>query len=622
MVYTGYRVDEVWGSLQQEGPNECGQTHYWYPHTPASCGGSTSPSPAADGKTDWLSPDPSPLKKDGYWKEVPSMVGECHTSYRYELVPPKCGGKGAGPEPDPVWFVKDTFTGSEYGEWVRNTEPESGSTICKKIYGHTFDEGRGQHRERPDGSIYHCTCQPTGPGGGVSVGCVSDWPAKPPVQFFVTENQPCDTLPHGCSYTVCTETLPPCDCQAAGGSTAGSPGYDAASDPCCAEYETYNYDFDKCDYVLGGTTVPAPPLLVDIFGLGHPDLLVPGAWRKNRVSWGPSSALRQIDMDGTGVKSWEWVGPSSGILLYGDTKPEQADGKNLFGTATFGKQWNNGYEPLATLDENRDGNLTGAELDKVWVWVDGNSDAKVEAKEVLPARSYLLSLAVRPTLDSQGDASLLDGGTLRNGKACKTWDWWSKPANPCRFEGMLGGSVKPLYPAVLEPKSGAAAPASVYFWKTDGPKPRHGFLRFFRSGGELYAVSFAGRLPNTQGYMFGTVARVESKGGVLSWRSFNPFTGGTSENLAAQTGEDLRGVLTYTGAGPAQTLTWSAIPVEGFDLPPPYLPLYAVLASVSPRDFVEMMQGNPDLMQGVALLFGGRDTSSGDIPFVSVGELK
>lgn len=31
------------------------------------------------------------------------------------------------------------------------------------------------------------------------------------------------------------------------------------------------------------------------------------------------------------------------------------------------------------------------------------------------------------------------------------------------------------------------------------------------------------------------------------------------------------------------------------------------------------LQAGPDLKQGAALLFGGRDTASGDIPFVPVG---
>ena len=52
----------------------------------------------------------------------------------------------------------------------------------------------------------------------------------------------------------------------------------------------------------------------------------------------------------------------------------------------------------------------------------------------------------------------------------------------------------------------------------------------------------------------------------------------------------------------------------------PALP-FVFLASVSPGEFAEAMQAGPDLTQGAALLFGGRDTASGDIPFVPVGDL-
>jgi hypothetical protein len=52
------------------------------------------------------------------------------------------------------------------------------------------------------------------------------------------------------------------------------------------------------------------------------------------------------------------------------------------GTAVQPKRWQNGYEALATLDQNRDGKISGAELEPLGLWFDENRDGISQPGEV------------------------------------------------------------------------------------------------------------------------------------------------------------------------------------------------------------------------------------------------
>jgi hypothetical protein len=59
-----------------------------------------------------------------------------------------------------------------------------------------------------------------------------------------------------------------------------------------------------------------------------------------------------------------------------------SSGEQLFGTSTFGKSWKNGYEALASLDANRNGEVGGLELADLALWFDHNQNGKSEEGEV------------------------------------------------------------------------------------------------------------------------------------------------------------------------------------------------------------------------------------------------
>ncbi|MDR2337967.1 MAG: hypothetical protein LBE20_04890 [Deltaproteobacteria bacterium] len=60
----------------------------------------------------------------------------------------------------------------------------------------------------------------------------------------------------------------------------------------------------------------------------------------------------------------------------------------LFGANTFGKIWKDGFEALASLDQNKDGKIAGKELKNLSLWFDKNQNAVSDKGEVVDLRSY------------------------------------------------------------------------------------------------------------------------------------------------------------------------------------------------------------------------------------------
>jgi len=102
----------------------------------------------------------------------------------------------------------------------------------------------------------------------------------------------------------------------------------------------------------------------------------------------------QVDLDDDGIKEdlQEWFAPSAGILVTGDARG-QVSGKHLFGTVTG--IYADGFEELSTLDRNKDGQLTGAELSNLAIWNDLNSDTVIDDGELSQLADHeLVGLAV------------------------------------------------------------------------------------------------------------------------------------------------------------------------------------------------------------------------------------
>jgi len=91
-----------------------------------------------------------------------------------------------------------------------------------------------------------------------------------------------------------------------------------------------------------------------------------------------------FDADGTGLhRTWTWITPKAGWLVC----DQQGTGKitsalQMFGNVTFMLFWDCGYQALASLDDNADGELAGAELVHLGIWQDGNGNGRCEPGEV------------------------------------------------------------------------------------------------------------------------------------------------------------------------------------------------------------------------------------------------
>ena len=251
------------------------------------------------------------------------------------------------------------------------------------------------------------------------------------------------------------------------------------------------------------------------------------------------------------LKLWEWVSPMAGILLHSEgAPPKDAGWWNVFGSHTWGVDWDNGYLPLSSLDKNQDGYLIAHELDSVWVWVDGNGDAKIDAGEVSPAGSHLERLAARPDPATASSPWAAQGARLKNGRWVGSWDWWPKPFHN-----------RPGFPA-LAFLTEQATPRALYRWKQkDGP--HGGYLLFVRGGSEGEIINVLATSDNQSGKL--------SAGLSVVW----PVDPAVAPNRIWWVLEDMLSTTAVvlpdgrmrgtSGTGPENHYSWDAVPVTSLD---------------------------------------------------------
>jgi hypothetical protein len=185
--------------------------------------------------------------------------------------------------------------------------------------------------------------------------------------------------------------------------------------------------------------VLSSPIVLDLAGLGKPDLLAGPTWNVIPGRKIASTALRTFDLDGTGDYAWEWVGPKSGLLVWNTGGQGQIEsGEQLFGHHTWGKTWKDGYEALATLDDDGNGKITRKEFADLGVWVDANSNGISEKGEVKALEAWgIESVSLKAQRDPTGNAWVPQGFTRKmpdgKRKTLSTWDWMAmgepKPAD-------------------------------------------------------------------------------------------------------------------------------------------------------------------------------------------------
>ena len=122
---------------------------------------------------------------------------------------------------------------------------------------------------------------------------------------------------------------------------------------------------------------------------------------------------------------WPWVTPQTGILVWDSERAGRiASGRQLFGSVTWWIFWKNGFDPLAALDNNRDGWLTGAELDGIAVWQDKNSNGISDPGEVTPVQRFgIKRIAVHAESLREGALCQPQGIVMRDNSTRPLYDW-------------------------------------------------------------------------------------------------------------------------------------------------------------------------------------------------------
>lgn len=145
------------------------------------------------------------------------------------------------------------------------------------------------------------------------------------------------------------------------------------------------------------------------------------------------TATTHFDLDGTHRGwQWPWVKPETGILVWDPQHTGRVtSGRQLFGSVTWWIFWNNGYQAMAALDNNGDGQLTGQELAGIRVWFDRNGNGKADPGEVVSLQSlHITALATHPATHIGKSLANPRGITFADGRTLPTWDWVARPVTP------------------------------------------------------------------------------------------------------------------------------------------------------------------------------------------------
>nr|WP_228748027.1 tetratricopeptide repeat protein [Bradyrhizobium sp. BR 10289] len=172
---------------------------------------------------------------------------------------------------------------------------------------------------------------------------------------------------------------------------------------------------------LGKRPHPVTPIAVPLAdGLTAIDLEAPGT----RVTF---------DVDGSGLgREWSWITPKAAWLVSDPARDGKIDsGRQLFGNVTFWMFWSNGYAPLAALDDDRDGILTGKELAGLALWHDANGNGVADLGEVKPVSAYgIVAISCKwQTLNNNSDKVAFSpkGVVFQDGKTRPSFDLVLKP---------------------------------------------------------------------------------------------------------------------------------------------------------------------------------------------------
>jgi hypothetical protein len=153
------------------------------------------------------------------------------------------------------------------------------------------------------------------------------------------------------------------------------------------------------------------------------------------------------DFTGQGdTRAQGWLGGDAAWLVWDpNQRADIRSGFDMIGQRTWGVFWSDGFEALRALDDNSDGELTGAELGGLSLWRDADGDGVSDAGEVLPASAHgVAALSVRGDATRPGLMTAPAGVRFKNGQTRPLYDW--SPGLDHAPVSLDGGDRHPLYP--------------------------------------------------------------------------------------------------------------------------------------------------------------------------------
>jgi hypothetical protein len=143
-----------------------------------------------------------------------------------------------------------------------------------------------------------------------------------------------------------------------------------------------------------------------------------------------SSRIVAFDLDGTGRRQqYRWVQPDTGILVWDPQHTGRiTSGRQLFGSVTWWMFWDDGYQALATLDDDRNGWIEGREMAALGVWFDRNQNGRSDPAEVQPVSETAITGVAAFATSTEANAMVNRRGLrLADGRVLPTYDWVTRP---------------------------------------------------------------------------------------------------------------------------------------------------------------------------------------------------
>ncbi len=135
--------------------------------------------------------------------------------------------------------------------------------------------------------------------------------------------------------------------------------------------------------------------------------------------------------DGSGGR-WNWPEPCAAFLVWDPAAVgDVVSGARMFGGYTWQMFWDDGFQPLRVLDANRDGRLTGAELNGLAAWFDDEQPGQCGDDEVFAlSRLGVVEIRLDARAFSGPDALVWhpEGIVFADGRTVPLWDWLARLA--------------------------------------------------------------------------------------------------------------------------------------------------------------------------------------------------